>query len=204
MDYSNMTVKQLKEAASELMVDVEATTESGKPSKDDYINALQDFDKEQGFEEEPKAEIENVELEPEIEVKKDKKLTAAQKRSQLKRKQFDELMVLKRVIITSNQENQTKDPIGAVRYVTWGNGLIGHKTDRYILGKPWHIRQGALNNLKEATLFKSQPNPSTGAPETVEVPFWNIQTLDPLSKDELKKMGEKQKVRDAALDAQTY
>ncbi len=123
-----------------------------------------------------------------------KKMTRAQKR----KIQRAELMPLKRVLITTNADNQTKQNLV---FITWGNGLIGHLTDRVYLGKPWHVRQGALNNMKNALTRISIQDEEGNQVKFETVPTYNIVDLAPLTEAEIKKIGTRQTIRDASIES---
>ena len=120
------------------------------------------------------------------------------KKVKLTRKQMkDMLFKLRRVQVISNDETQTKRD---VKFITWGNDVIGHNTDRLLMGRPWHIREGALRNLKENLVSKSVPHPETGNPEFIEMPAYNIIELPMLSLDEYRTLGKRQEMRNAAVE----
>jgi len=131
----------------------------------------------------------------EAETPKVKELTRAEKR----KKQWQELMPLRRVIINSNDNNQTRIK-NQVEFCTWGNRLLGHHTDRFIVGKPWHVREGALRNLenKQTSLPIQDEEGNTVRFETV--PAYVIQRLDQLSKVELENIAKRQIIRDNSID----
>lgn len=138
------------------------------------------------------AEVEAQQKEVPVENAAEGKLTKAQ----LKKKQFKELMKLGRYMITSNSDNQTKQPLITV---SWGNRVTGYHTDRVILGKPWHVREGAIRNLRTCTIVHSEVDPATGDKNSTMIPAYNIADLGLLSVEEYKNIAEKQKLRDAAL-----
>lgn len=215
--FDDMTNKDLKEYcdAEEIFV---ASKNVSKPTKKEYLLAIQSFEKMQheniqAYVEQAEPVLEEVEVESdnepeeedeffkEIMAEKSKVASTPKKkgaltRAQKRKKQYDELMPLKRVLITSNATNQTKSN---VEYVTWGNGLLGHKTDLVYMGKPWHVREGALRNMRNANVSISRQDGNNIVYETV--PAYNIQVLDALSPEEIEKIAKRQTIRDASIES---
>jgi len=120
------------------------------------------------------------------------------KKKKLTKKDMKSLLFkLNRVQVIANDETQSKRD---VKFITWGNDVIGHNTDRLLMGRPWHIREGALRNLQDNVISKSVPHPETGNPEYVEVPAYNIIILPMLTIDQYRGLGKKQEIRDAAVE----
>ncbi|MCK5848974.1 MAG: hypothetical protein KAH01_07260 [Caldisericia bacterium] len=209
MKLNEMTNKDLIEYCEAEGIDVDSKNVS-KPTKKELLTAIELFEKNQMSDadeflkeaktEEPEIEEEiqnNTEYEKAMEVLKEKKkpkLTRAQKR----KKQHDELMPLKRVIITTNADNQTKTNL---EFITWGNGLIGHHTDRVYLGKAWHVREGALRNMERAIITESVQNEDENRVDFITKNAYNIQRLDPLSEAERERIGKRQIIRDASIES---
>jgi hypothetical protein len=126
---------------------------------------------------------------------KNKKITRAEKRKQ----QYLESMPLRRVIINSNDNNQTRTK-NQVEFCTWGNRLIGHHTDRFILGKPWHVREGALRNLQNKKISIPIQDEEGNTIKFEVVPAYVIQRLDDLTKAELEVIAKRQTIRDNSID----
>ncbi len=212
--FDKMTNKDLAEYCESEGINVESKNVS-KPTKPELLKAIQEFELKQR---EPVEDIEDI---PEIEVpelpvmtdaeeflaqandevpketvvqKEAKKLTRGQKR----RIQYNELMPLKRVIITSNADNQTKTNL---IFITWGNGLIGHNTDRVYLGKPWHVRKGALDNMRGAMTRISIQDDEGNQVRFETVPTYNIVDLKSLTKEEIERIGKRQVIRDASIES---
>ncbi len=199
-EYEELTNSELVKKCNELGIEVEAKNPK-KPNKTELITAIEKFEKTEGYTaEQLDAEVEEISEEEFAELGTPEPVT--EEPTKRKRPSKKELIAkstkLCRVLVTDNSDNQTKTD---VLHVTWGNDLIGHKTDTVLLGRNWHIRQGALNNLKEAELMKSVPNADTGAPELVVVPAYNIVEMPMLSLEEYSEMGEKQKIRNSAVSA---
>jgi len=123
-------------------------------------------------------------------------------KNNLKKKQYKDLMKYNRVLITSNDDKQDK---AELIFVTWGNRLLGHHTDRVYLGKPWHVREGALQNMKRARVVVQQPKYDKQGNENgvayTEIPGYNIVELGLLKPEEYAEMGKKQAMRNAAAES---
>ena len=204
----NMTNKDLVEYCKTEGIDVDSKNVS-KPTKTELLAAIKKFELSQseGVNVEVKEElVEDLEEEmtdaddflsvgnlPEPKQKKKKELS----RSERKKIQHDELMPLRRVIVTSNATNQTAVNL---HYVTWGNGLIGHNTDRVFLGKPWHIREGALRNLEQSIITEPIQDEEGNQVKFETKPAFNIRRLDPLTKAELDTIAKRQLIRSASIE----
>jgi len=215
--YKDMTNKDLKEYCENEGIDVDSKNVS-KPTKKEYIQSIESFEAGKVVTE----EFETI-LEPEVmeaindsfadEViainnetgvdngvqKEDKTKEVKETRAQKKSKQRKEMFALMRVIITSNATNQTKT--GGLERISWGNRLLGHNTDNVIIGKPWHVREGALRNMKSAVITQSVQDDEGNQIRNETVPAWVIQYLDPLTKDEIKTIAKRQAIRDASIDS---
>ncbi len=195
-------------------IDVPAKNIS-KPTKNELLAAIKEFysktdieEKNEGLdavEEELEAEMTDADeflAEPETNAAEKKvpatKESKAKTRARKRRQQYDELMPLKRVLITSNADNQTKTNLV---FITWGNGLIGHKTDRVYLGRPWHVREGALRNMRNSVIRRSIQNEDENRVDWETVPAYNIQELAPLTKQEIETIGRRQTIRDASIES---
>ncbi len=200
MSLRDMTNKDLKEYCENEGIDVDSKNVS-KPTKNEFIDAIQKFEKVQN---DGSDELLNI-SEPEIlNVKKEnitktvttKKLTRLEK----KKKQEKRLLAKKRVIITSNSDNQTKVK-NSMFWATWGNRLVGHRTDRVILDKPWHIREGALENLRSSVITESIQDEEGNKVSTVTKQAYIIQELTPLTEDERNVIAKRQTIRDSSIDS---
>ena len=219
--YESMKNADLKEYCESEGIDVDSKNVS-KPTRKEYIASIEAFEAGMGekvvteeFEtiaddddftkevamikaESTKTEGDNDGLQEKSKTKK--VITRAQK----KRAQEKELMALKRVIITSNATNQTKS--GGIERKTWGNRLVGHHTDNVVIGKPWHVREGALRNMRAAVITQSVEEDEMAIGSKVKfetIPAWVIQYLDPLTKDEITRIAKRQTIRDASIDSLT-
>jgi ABC-type enterochelin transport system substrate-binding protein len=191
MNYEDKTNKELVELCEELNIDVDAKNPS-KPNKAELITALEAYDAEtEDF-------VSGDDMVEQIEEAAENPAATTETKAQKRRRQVRELTKKVRVIATSNADNQTKTDLITIG---WGNDLIGHQNDRLLLGKPWHIRQGALDTLRAMTINKAVQNDEQNRVDYVELPAYNVQDLGLLSKEEYKAMADKQKVRDAAVSA---
>jgi hypothetical protein len=210
----DMTNKDLIEYCKDEGIDVDSKNVS-KPTKKELLAAIKAFEQGQAEPEEV-TEVSDEEIEdegmtdadeflnmldePTVETKKEstaiktKKLSRAQKR----RLQYNEYMPLKRVLVTTNADNQTKT---SLVFITWGNGLLGHRTDRVYLGKPWHVRQGALNNMKAAFTAISIQDEEGNQVKSETLPTYNIIELDALTKNEIETIKKRQIIRDASIES---
>jgi hypothetical protein len=123
----------------------------------------------------------------------------AETRAQKRKRQYKEMMKLKRVIIASNNTNQTKIK-NQVNYCTWGNRLLGYHTDRYVLDTPWHVREGALRNLRNARITRHINDAEGNTVKFETVPAFIIQELPQLTKDEIKTIAKKQIIRESSIE----
>ncbi len=195
MKLEEMKNKDLIEYCKEEGIEVKAKNVS-KPTKTELLDAIKAFEKEQlgdieGFLDAEDTVDEEDTVEP---VVAGKKMTRAQKRN----KQRLELFPLRRVLVTSNATNQTQTNL---QFITWGNGLIGHQTDRVYLGKPWHVREGALRNLKNARITEPVQDEEGNTVRFETKPAYNIQELSPLSKDEIDRIAKRQIIRDSSIES---
>jgi len=210
--FKDMTNKDLAEYCVDEGIEVNSKNVS-KPTKKELLDAIKSFEakqlepvealdlsedeiSEEGMTDADEflAQAEPVKTVEPTKSTKPVKLTRAQKR----RKQYNELMPLRRVLITTNADNQTKTNLV---FITWGNGLIGHNTDRVYLGKPWHVRQGALNNMKNAMTRISVQDDEGNQVRFETVPAYNIIELDPLTKEEIERIAKRQTIRDASIES---
>ena len=196
-----MTNKDLIEYCEAEGIDVDSKNVS-KPTKKELLESIKQYEKEQlgDVEEflEPETIVEKMDAVDEALGEKIPTKPKKQTRAQKRRVQYNELMPLKRVLVSSNADNQTKT---SLEFVTWGNGLIGHHTDRVYLNKPWHVREGALRNMERAIITESIQNEEENRVDTVTKPAYNIQRLDPLTEEERERIGKRQIIRDASIES---
>ena len=219
--YESMKNADLKEYCENEGIDVDSKNVS-KPTRKEYIASIEAFESGMGekviteeFEtiaddddftkEVAMVKAEDTKIEGDNDgLQKEDKAKKVISRREKKRAQEKEVMALKRVIITSNSTNQTKT--GGIERISWGNRLVGHQTDNVVIGKPWHVREGALRNMRGATIRQSieEDDMAIGSKVKFEtIPAWVIQYLDPLTKEEIIKIGKRQTIRDASIDSLT-
>ena len=210
--YSGMTNKDFKEYCEAEGIDVDSKNVS-KPTRAEYTDAIERFESgnvtkvvteefptilDDDFANEVKVINSSIGEQNGVQ-EKNKTKKVVETRAQKRRKQHNELMALKRVIVTSNQTNQTKT--GGIERITWGNRLIGHNTDNVVIGKPWHVREGALRNMKGAETTQSVQDDEGNQVRFETIPSWIIQYLDPLTQEEIEKIAKRQTIRDASIDS---
>jgi len=195
--YNDFTNAELKQFCEDEGIDVDSKNVS-KPTKKEYIAAIEAFNAKNNADAEDFLATEEPVVEPEAK-KEEPKTTTKETRAQKRRRQYNEMHALKRVIITSNATNQTKTQ--AIERITWGNRLLGHNTDNVVLGKPWHVRQGALNNMKNAKTTNSIQDDEGNQVRFETVNTYNIQMLDPLTPEEIEKIAKRQTIRDASIES---
>ncbi len=197
MNYEEMTNAELKQYCEDNGIEVTAKNPA-KPNKAELLGAIDGTmadanAQDDSFAAEAVQQVEEAKKaveKPKIVATGEK--TAAQKR----RAVYNKKMALKRVLVTDNKDNQTKQDLMTV---AWGNRELKYHTDRVVLGKPWHVRQGALDNIIASTYSKPVQNYETNTIDYVTTPMFNIVDLGILSKEEYARIAEKQNVRNATL-----
>ena len=192
MNYDELTNAELSSLIEDLGIEVEAKNPK-KPNKAELVAALNEY---HGTVPEVEAEVE----EPETKQSLNKKV---QSKGAKRKEQYNKMMRLIRVNVTSNKTGLSKPIKNQVMTVSWGNRLLGYHTDRLVLGKPWHVRFGALENLRKAVITESIQNDEDNRVDTQEIPAYNIVELKQLTKPELDKMAKRQTIRNESLDALT-
>jgi len=212
-DFESMKNSELVEYCKVRNIPVQAKNVS-KPTKAELLFAISEFNasqkKEPAIEDEILSELEEQEKEAKIIIKKaddfldnsdivlaekaNKKVEKAKK----KRARKLDLISKKRVIINANSKTQTMHP-NQVHFVTWGN-RNGHYTDRFILGKPWTIRTGALENLRRQTIRVGIQNEDGETIRFETKPAWLIQELPQLTEQELSVIAKRQTIRENSIE----
>lgn len=196
MEYTEMKNKDLADLVEERGLTVDSKNVS-KPTKAEYITALTKDD--ESVDDFLDTEIDEVKAEVEIEeVEAEAKVDPKVSKAKLKRMQYNDLMAKKRVVITSNSKNQTEVQN---QTFSWGNRVVGHQTDRVVFGKPWHVRQGALNNIEAALIREPIQNDDKNRVDHVTKKAYIVQYLDPLTEEQLDNIRKKQIVRDASVES---
>ena len=210
-EISKMTNKELIAYCSRNNIDVDSKNVS-KPTKDELFKAIEavgdtvseelvedegldEFDVNEGLDEflDISDEVEKVISAPQ-------RLSEKATREQRRRAVKAELTPLRRVIITENDKNQTTIST-QVHYCTWGNRLIGHLTDRFVCGSPWHVREGALRNLRSMMAGKSIQDEEGNTIRHETINKYIIQELPPLTEDERAIIGKRQLIRDSSIES---
>jgi len=212
-DFESMKNAELEEYCKVRNIHVDAKNVS-KPTKAELLFAISEFNasqkKEPAIEDEILSEIEEQEKEAKIISKKADdfldeddialSMKANKKAEKVKNKRARklELISMKRVIINSNAKTQTMHP-NQVHFVTWGN-RNGHYTDRFILGKPWIIRTGAIENLKRQTARVPIQNENGETIRFETKPAWLIQELPQPTEEELAIIAKRQTIRENSIE----
>lgn len=191
--FEDMTNAELKEACQDFDLKVKAKNPA-KPNKAEYLEALNEFKAKQdaihGVE--PEDETEEV-----VEAPKPKKDPKSKRKEQTHSQLVKlELMAKKRVIVRDMQENQTKDEMVSV---SWGNRLIGRQTDWIDLsGAAQYIRQGALNNLKDASMIVHEAKKG-GGDVMVRKNRFVVVDVEAMTEDEIATLSAQQKMRNSKM-----
>jgi len=204
-----MTNKELIAYCERNNIDVDSKNVS-KPTKAEIYKAIQeagDLMEESSIDVEGLSEVDEEDLDEWLDISPETmeekiKAAAAKKptRAQLRQIHRDTMMPLRRVLITENDKNQTTIPT-QVHYSTWGSRLGGHYTDRFVCGSPWHVRQGALNNLQGMMVARSIQDEEGNAIRHETVPKYIIQVLAPLTADERETIAKRQLIRDSSIES---
>jgi len=125
-------------------------------------------------------------------VKKKKKRKTARELKQ-------ELLALKRVIVTELRKpmNFQNDDSNRVEFITWGNEVVGTHTNRVVFNTPWMLPVGCIRNL-ENVMYSPIDNKRSTVPRALPpTRAYKIEYLDLPSEQELKQIAERQKLREA-------
>jgi len=189
--FEDMTNSELKEACEDFGLEVKAKN-PGKPNKGEYLTALTMFKEEQDLLHKDK--IEEKKEKP-VKVKESASKRKPQTASQLQKL---DLFQKKRVIVRDMQEAQTKDEMVSV---SWGNRRIGRQTDWIDLsGEPQYVRQGALNNLKDASMVVHTPKAGgSGGAGMARKSRFVIVDVEPLTIKEIEELKAQQSMRNSKV-----
>jgi hypothetical protein len=212
-NFDKMTNKQLQEYCEINNIRVDSKNVS-KPTKSEYILAISEHeaglsivDKIDDVIDESLIQDTTIDNDSDLgdffdnndNVKPERVKKKVMTRAEKRKKQYAELMPLRRVIINSNDNNQTRTK-NQVEFCTWGNRLLGHYTDKFILGRPWHVHEGALRNL-EGKQIRVPIQDDEGNTVRFEVmPAYIVQRLDNLSQDEIDVIAKRQTIRNNSID----
>lgn len=189
MDYTELTNAQLKEECEDLGIGkVEGSKNPAKPTKADYIAAI---NKKLNYEPAVEEVEDEVEAVAEVAPAPKKPAMSAGKLARL------EMFRKDRVVIHDIQENQSKDKDEIIS-ISWGNRLLGGQTDFVSLnGTPQYIRRGAINNLLEATTVVHKQKPSGNGVISEVVKRFIVTEVAGLTPKELEELATKQKMRNS-------
>ena len=190
LEFKDMANAQLKKACEDFGLEVLAKNPA-KPNKTEYLEALNSFKDAQDA-------IHKDRIEEKEQTKAVRPVTDGSKRKPQSQSSLTKLELFKkvRVIVRDMQESQTKDEMISV---SWGNRLIGRQTDWVDLsGEPQYVRQGALNNLKEASMIVHVPKKGGGASMNRKNRFV-IVDVENLTESEFKELRNVQSMRNSKL-----
>ena len=128
----------------------------------------------------------------------DVKSTKTETKGQKRRRLVKETTVLFSVTVHDNNPTETieNDENIRVRFVAWGNDLIGHYTTRLVFDQPTLVHEGALRNLRNLKYRKTFTRKGkTGIQYGPMLPRYSINYNDDLiTEDFIKKTAAKQQL----------
>lgn len=196
IDFKELTNNELQAFCEENNIDVDSKNVS-KPTKTEFLAAIERNAEREKVVTDDFLDVDIADPEAEKEtIIADKAPTES--RAKKRRRLYNEMHALKRVVVTSNSTSQTKQ--GLV-FITWGNRLLGHNTDRVQLEKPWHVREGALRNMKAAMITESVQDEDGNSIKTKPKKAYYIEELEPLTKEEIQDIARRQQIRDSSIDS---
>lgn len=175
--FNEMTAKELGAFCEEMDLTVESKNQ--RPNKDEYYKTIAEY-----FGVSVLELLEYKEEKPKETLKVD--IKAARKRS---------LQEMHHVIISDNDVSIKGKPAESVYWVSWGN-RDGYFTDKYILDSPWHLRQGAIENLESVLMNESYQDDIGGEIKWRTKPRFNIRILTSLTEKETKDIAQRQRLRE--------
>lgn len=189
MNYNELTNAQLAEECEDLGIGkVVGSKNPAKPTKADYIKAIEAKLNYEPLEVDKKELSEEVDAAAKVPVRKPK---SAAKLSRL------EMFRKDRVVVHDVQDSQSKDK-DEILPVSWGNRMLGGQTDFVALnGEPQYVRRGAINNLIDATTVIHKPNPSGNGVVSEVVKRFIVTEVAGLTEKELAELATKQKMRNS-------
>lgn len=198
--YRSQSNAELKELLEAFELGTPKAKNPFKPNKDEMVQALMTFKRSQdrinGIE--PEEGDDYVEEDEEIEVSSEvrgPKMNAKQAKAQKTALLKADLMRMERVIVHDTQTQQT--PLQTVT-VTWGNRALGIQNDVVHFGKPWYIRRGALQNLRDAEITEyTQDREAGGAMRTDTRKRYLITETEGWTEEELTRYAMDQKIRNS-------
>jgi len=188
--FEEMTNAELKEACQDFDLTVIAKNPA-KPNKAEYLEALNSFKAKQDSIHGVEVEDESIEVVEKVIKKDPKSRRKPQSQSALVKL---ELMAKHFVIVRDMQETQTKDEMVSV---SWGNRAIGRQTDFIDLsGTAQYVRQGALNNLRDASMIVHEAK-ENGGDIMVRKNRFVIQEVTGKTSKELEELAAVQRMRNS-------
>ena len=198
--YRSKTNAELKELLEVFELATPKAKNPFKPNKDEMVQALMTFKRAQdvinGIEPEEGDEPEDDEVDADTEVEVESpRMTQKQSKALKAALLKADLMRMERVIVHDSQTQQT--PVSAAT-ITWGNRALGIQNDVVHFGKPWYVRRGALQNLRDAEITEySQDRESGGSMRTETRKRYLITDVDGWTEEELQKYAMDQKIRNS-------
>ncbi len=201
--YRSQSNAELKELLEAFELGTPKAKNPFKPNKDEMVQALMTFKRSQdrinGIEpEEGDDYVEDDSDESSDEVSTEArgpKMNAKQAKAQKAALLKADLMRMERVIVHDTQTQQT--PLQTVT-VTWGNRALGIQNDVVHFGKPWYIRRGALQNLRDAEITEyTQDREAGGAMRTDTRKRYLITETEGWTEEELTRYAMDQKIRNS-------
>lgn len=200
--YRSKSNAELKELLEAFELGTPKAKNPFKPNKDEMVQALMAFKRSQdrinGIEPEEGDEGAYEDDEDEFEVSAEvrgPKMNAKQAKAQKAALLKADLMRMERVIVHDSQTMQTPVPTATV---TWGNRALGIHNDVIHFGKPWYIRRGALQNLRDAEITEyTQDRENGGQMRTETRKRYLITETEGWTEEELQKYAMDQKIRNS-------
>jgi len=135
----------------------------------------------------------------------DKEFSDAKSKSEVKKKKKtkrqlkEELMALKRVVVTELRQVQQyeNDDSNRVEFITWGNAVVGFHTNKVVFGTPWFLPVGCIRNLEGVRYQKIDNKRTQVAQSTAPRPAYKIDYLPMPTKSELETIAKRQQLRAA-------
>lgn len=172
-----------------------------KPNKDEMVQALMTFKRAQDRindiepEEGDEPDDEGSEVESEEAVAPVARMTGKQAKAMKAALLKADLMRMERVIVHDTQTSQTA--VSTIT-VTWGNRALGIQNDVVHFGKPWYIRRGALQNLRDAEITEYNQDREAGSAMRTETrKRYLITDVEGWTEEELQKYAMDQKIRNS-------
>jgi len=130
-------------------------------------------------------------------IKANIKETIGQKRRRLKK----ELMVLWSVVIHDKNPTESieSDDHTRVRFVSWGNDIVGHFTTRVVFDRSMFVHEGCLRNLRQLKFRRTSTK--KGSNKLIYGPYedrFQITYNENVTQDMIDEIAKKQQLLDAS------